>query len=131
MARILLVEDDPSVARLLHRALSAFGHDVTQAADGREALLKWDEARPDVVVTDIHMPGMDGLELIHALHHRAPEVRIVAISGGGSRGTMLHLATAEKFGAQKVLAKPFSTSELVAAVDSVLRDQNRPSPDPV
>jgi CheY-like chemotaxis protein len=123
MLKILLVEDDLAVARVITRALTSSGHQVTHAVDGREALQRCDEMAPEVVITDILMPDMDGLELIDALRRRRPQLGIVAISGGGSRGTTLHLDTAAKFGARRVLPKPFSISELLAAVDAAAADE--------
>jgi CheY-like chemotaxis protein len=83
MASILIIDDEPEVLRVLKKVLEGAGHSVTEAADGKTAL-RWFAGRPtDLVVTDIYMPEMDGLEFLMRLREAFPETPVVAISGGG------------------------------------------------
>lgn len=120
MTQILIIEDEPAMREVMSRALRMRGYDVEVAKDGAEGLKLWDAIRPDAVVTDLHMPNVDGIETIIALRARDPDVRIVAVSGGDSRASFLALDSAGDLGATRVLPKPFRPDELVAAVEAVL-----------
>jgi len=100
--------------------LTHFGHTVTEAGDGRAALKLFDQARPDLVITDIVMPTMEGLEVLMELRKRPPPVKIIAMSGGSRKSAADYLDTARLMGAAKVLTKPFSTDVLLAAIDELL-----------
>lgn len=120
MTQLLIIEDDQAIRDIMARALRARGYDVRVAADGAEGLRLWDETRPDAVITDLHMPNVDGIETIMALRGRDPDVRIVAVSGGDSRASFLALDSAGDLGATRVLQKPFGVDALADAVDAVL-----------
>jgi CheY-like chemotaxis protein len=120
MARILLIDDDATVRYALKQVLERAGHQVDEASDGLIGIEKCTAARPDVVVTDIIMPNQEGIETIIKLKRLAPEVAIIAMSGGGRTGNRDFLAMAEKLGAAKVMAKPFRPKELVEAVAALL-----------
>jgi len=120
MATILLVEDDEQFRRMLQRTLERAGYRVVPAADGREALNRIDAVRPDLVLTDLIMPDMEGLETIQALRRREPPPPIVAMSGGGRMSPDNYLLAARRMGARETLAKPFSTAELLAAIGTAL-----------
>ncbi len=120
MAKILVIEDDRDVRAMVLRALRREGHEMLEAADGRDGLAIFDEQRPDMVITDIFMPGMDGLEITKNLLEIDPHVRIMAMSGGGPSRRMEYLEHAQVFGALSIIAKPFLPSELVAKVREVL-----------
>jgi CheY-like chemotaxis protein len=122
MPHVLLIEDNKDLRELLQFVLEGAGHSVSVAIDG-EAGLRAQQAHPaDIVVTDIFMPNQDGLETIAHLRRDHPGVKVVAMSGGGSRvkgeGTLL---TAREIGAHIVLAKPFENDELLAAVHQLSR----------
>lgn len=122
MGKILVVDDDPAVRIAISWALRETGHEVMMAGNGKEAieLLKTGEL-PDLVITDILMPKMDGLELISALQARWPQMEVIAISGGGFFcGSDLFLGLSQKCGAARILEKPISSPELQAAVREVL-----------
>ena len=119
MARILVIDDDPAMRRLIARTLTAAGHSVCEAADGREGIELFDQVLPALVVTDIVMPGAEGIETILNLRKIAEDVRILAISGWGSSAPS-YLDMATKLGADAGLAKPFKAGELLAAVESLL-----------
>jgi DNA-binding response OmpR family regulator len=75
----------------------------------------------DLIITDLFMPDTDGLEIIYQFRHEFPDVKIIAVSGGGSRGLVELLAVAKKMGAQRALMKPFAWEELLAAVQELLK----------
>jgi DNA-binding response OmpR family regulator len=130
MAAILVVDDELEVGEAIRRVLERAGFvvDVTNSADG--ALEALDRHQPDIVVTDVIMPKIHGLDLIKILRGQYPRVRIVAISGGGSFGplaykpdaisTHAYLAGAREAGADEVLTKPFDMGELLATIRRLL-----------
>lgn len=120
MAHILILEDEAPLRRLLVDVLKEAGHRVTAAADGfpsSDADLLGDV---DVVVTDVMMPGCDGLEVVRNVRAANPATRIVAMSGGGRTVSIDFLPGALALGADVVLYKPFLPDELVAAVARLL-----------
>lgn len=121
MARVLVVDDDPQLCQLLTQMLAASGHRVTATQNGDAALVAFHRQGADVVITDILMPQKDGIELISLLKVEAPELKILAVSGG-SRHYARHfiLDSAQVVGADAILAKPFTRSELIAALDHLL-----------
>ncbi|MBM3547635.1 MAG: response regulator [Alphaproteobacteria bacterium] len=121
MARILLIDDDSTVRYALKQVLERAGHQVEEATDGQIGLQMYASGRQDVVVTDIIMPNKEGIETIIELRRMAPDLRIIAMSGGGRTGNRDFLAMAEKLGAARIIAKPFRPRELVEAVDTVLK----------
>jgi len=120
MARILLIDDDNTLRTMLRLTLTHFGHTVIEARNGREGLELFSQAETDLVITDIVMPEKEGLEVLMALRHRDPPVKIIAISGGGRVSATDYLRIARQMGAAKVLAKPFSNRALIAAIDELL-----------
>jgi CheY-like chemotaxis protein len=123
MNHILRVEDDPACATMLRAALNHFGHPVVHAADGREALRLYEPQTTRLVIADLLMPEMDGMELIVKLHAREPSVRVIAMTGGGRQGkseAFLYLRMAERLGAVKTLAKPFPLEDLRQVVSECL-----------
>jgi CheY-like chemotaxis protein len=118
--RILVIEDDDSVRKLIRRILEGAGYTVLEAPDGVQGVQVYREQRPDLVLTDIFMPGKEGLETILELGLLDPEVRIIAVSGGGNMGILNPLPMAAKLGALRTLSKPFSGKELVDLVEEIL-----------
>ena len=118
MARILVIDDEQMLRRTLRALLERAGHAVVEAEDGVEGMAQFKAQRPDLVLTDIIMPNREGVETIGEMRRQAPELPIIAMSGGGSRGGDLFLTLAERLGA--TLAKPIRQAELLAAVDRCL-----------
>jgi len=119
--RVLIVEDSAGLREIMCIGLQARGYEVEQAADGREAL-QLQRARPaDVIVTDLFMPEMDGIETIQNVKHEFPDTPVVAISGVSTRTGADFLEVAHELGAALVLRKPFTIPELVAAVERAAR----------
>ena len=120
MAKILVIDDDARQRRLIVYILTKAGHQVFEADDGREGLQLFHQQRPALVITDILMPNKEGIETIAELRGEAPEVAIIAMSGGGATGDMSYLDVARTLGANDVITKPFSAPDLVEAVNRLL-----------
>lgn len=119
MAKILVVDDDATIRQMVVEVLNATGHQVAVAADGASGLDAFRRAPPDVVITDLVMPGMGGLKLIAELQRIAPSARIVAISGGDATLGLNFLSAARTYGVE-TLNKPFRPQELLGAVQKSL-----------
>jgi len=120
MARVLIIDDEPQMRRVLREALERAGYTVDEANDGLHALVRFADNQPDVVVTDIIMPQREGLETIQALRQKCPNLPIIAISGGGRQTPDGYLTLATSLGANRAFAKPFQVKDLVAAVGSLV-----------
>lgn len=124
-AGILVVDDDPTVSDVVRRYLERAGFRVSLCADGATALDLFARQRPDLVVLDLMLPGMDGLEVCRRLRVRAGEVPIVMLTALGEEADRV---VGLQLGADDYLTKPFSPRELVLRVQSVLRRVQRPAP---
>src|SRR4051812_48970122 len=120
MAKLLIIDDEKLARLTLRKILERAGHEVTEAGNGTEGIAAYRMAPTDLVITDIIMPDKEGVETIIELKHDFPGVRIIAISGGGRTRNLDFLKLAQQYGAEKVLAKPFSQDDLLQAVDAVL-----------
>jgi CheY-like chemotaxis protein len=120
MIRILLVDDDDMSRGAIHKMLERAGYAVESTSDGDEVIRMYGQQAADLVITDLIMPDKDGLEIIQDLRRLNPEVRILAISGGGRVDANEYLAVARKFGAVEVLSKPFTKDDLRKAVEAAL-----------
>lgn len=117
MASVLIVDDQDLVRQTLRAALERHGLKVRVAGDGEEALRLFRETPADVVVTDLVMPNMEGIETIFELRRSAPDAKIIAMSGTGA---LDFLEMARKLGADHVLRKPFNIGRLLALVRDCL-----------
>ena len=113
---IQLVEDDETIRQLASRVLRERGHTVRVASSGREAIVILKSTTPDILITDLVMPEMEGLELIRIVLKAKPGLKIVAISGAFDG---LFLKAAELFGVEATLSKPFSPDQLLEVVARV------------
>ncbi len=113
---VLLIDDDASILSAVRRLLVRSGHDVTEAPNGAEGLRLWREQGAGLVLTDLQMPGMNGLEVILQLRAYAPTLPVIAMSGGERSRDLDLLGTAGLLGAVGLLTKPFTADELAAAV---------------
>jgi len=120
MAQILLIDDDELLRGVLAKALGHAGHVVIQAADGQQGVELARATAVDLVITDLIMPVQEGVETIVKLRRERPTLPIIAISGGVTHAK-LYLDIAAKIGARRILAKPFSPQELLAAIDEVFQ----------
>ena len=125
---ILVVDDDPTVSDVVRRYLERAGYQVMLAPDGPAALTAFARHRPDLVVLDLMLPGIDGLEVCRRLRGRADGVPIVMLTALGEESDRV---LGLQLGADDYVTKPFSPRELVLRVQSVLRRSLvRPSPAP-
>src|SRR5213075_197637 len=120
MAAILLVEDDADLRRVLERGLQLAGHVVTAPPDSVTAAQLIESTAFDLVITDIIMPDIEGLDLIRRIRNAQPDFKVIAMSGGGIGSSAQYLDMARRFGADETLHKPFRIQELIAAVDRAL-----------
>lgn len=120
MAKILIVEDDQLLRDAMCALLRAERHEVLETGDGKEAIQRFESFAPDLVVTDIIMPDVEGLETIQSMRLVSPGVKILAISGGGRVGPDQYLTIAVKLGAASALEKPFSGPEFLGEVRRLL-----------
>lgn len=120
MARILVVDDDEQVRSMIKLTLERRGHLVLEAADGVQAIQAYDPARIDLVITDIVMPEKEGIETIMELRGIKPDVRIIAISGGGRISPQDYLKWARRFGVEHTFTKPVDREQLLRSVDELL-----------
>ncbi len=116
---ILLIDDEKPFRNVLKQVLSKAGYDVVEAANGAEGINRFYEKRADVIITDVIMPEKEGIETIIELKKVYPEVKLIAMSGGGWYGTDIDFDMARKLGA-RTLDKPFALHELLDAVAELL-----------
>jgi CheY-like chemotaxis protein len=133
---VLIVEDEAAIRRVLTRVLERAGFIVRTAENGDDALQQLRAAEVDIVITDIIMPKMHGVDAIKRIVKEFSRVRIIAISGGGNFGitdykpdaitTSAYLAAARKAGAHALLTKPFQTAEILHAINLATSDTRPP-----
>lgn len=120
MARVLLVEDDNLLRKSVHRILSRAGHEVWETTGPKVAMHMLQQVAVDVMITDIYMPGMNGVELINQLDRKQCP-KVIAMTGGGVTRTPESLLNdARMAGAERTLEKPFESRELIEALDWIL-----------
>ncbi len=120
--RILIVDDEPQITRVLRRSLTSRGYDVRTAADGESALDTFGDWHPDLVITDLSMPNVDGLDLCKRLRQLSP-VPIIVLSVKGEEQTKVEALDA---GADDYVTKPFGMDELLARIRATLRRAPEP-----
>ncbi|HEX5610964.1 MAG TPA: response regulator transcription factor [Solirubrobacterales bacterium] len=116
---VLVVDDEPTIREIVGRYMERAGYETHSAADGPEALRQADLHRPDLVVLDLMLPGVDGIEVMRQLHERpGPPIAVILLTAKGEESDRL---VGLRRGADDYVVKPFSPAELVARVDAVLR----------
>lgn len=120
MPRILVVDDDPQVRSLLGKILEREGYLVETVCDGREAVIAYEKDPHDLVITDLVMPEKEGIETFNELRRFDPDVKVVAISGGGRIGAQDYLAWARCCGVAHTFAKPIDREDLLAVVNDLV-----------
>lgn len=121
MALVLVIDDQVHFRELIRKILQDAGHEVIEAQSGKAGVRAFVEHRPDLVITDMFMPEQDGIETLNHIRSAAPDARIIAMSGGGSRGFTKILEVAEHMGADRTLPKPFTQADLLGAVNQTLQ----------
>lgn len=132
MTRILLIDDEPDVRDAIAKVLSRAGYSVETAKDAKAGLAMLADTKFDVLISDIIMPGIDGVETIRRARDARPGIKIVAISGGGNFGhkeyepnaitTTAYLQAATEAGADCVITKPFERSTLVESLRRLIEE---------
>jgi len=123
--KVLVVDDEPTIVEIVGRYMERAGYETYEAADGAEALRLAELQRPDLVVLDLMLPGIDGLEVMRQLHERSgPRIAVILLTARGEESDRL---VGLRDGADDYVVKPFSPAELVARVDAVLRRVAPPS----
>jgi two-component system chemotaxis response regulator CheY len=122
MAEILVIDDSHIFRTWLRTALEQAGHEVREAAGGMEGIRSYLRQTADLVLCDLFMPEMDGLETIRQMRREFPDARIVAMSGDAPVGSCLFLRIAEKLGATGTVRKSSDPTMLLATVDELLDD---------
>jgi DNA-binding response OmpR family regulator len=125
MTTILVVDDDPIVTNMIEKVLVRAGYKVIRADNGKEALRLYDPKTVGLVLTDLVMPDMEGIELMAEFRRLYSGIKTIAMSGGGRNVPEKYLSLARHLGANCTLSKPFSNAELLAAVQDVLGLQTK------
>ena len=120
MTRVLVIDDDVQVRTILRKTLEGKGYEVEEATDGEEGMKLLSAGPADIVITDIFMPNKEGIQTIREVRKKFPQVKLLAISGGGSRAYLKILPIAQTLGAHGTLAKPFKLQDLREAVNAIL-----------
>jgi DNA-binding response OmpR family regulator len=122
MARVLIIDDDVTLRQALTKHLERAGHEVRQAADGDAGIQAYKRHAADVVIVDIFMPGQGGLQTIGRLRREWPAVKILAMSGVKSAGSIDVGGHAVALGADRFVTKPFEAAALATLVDALLAE---------
>lgn len=117
--KILIVDDNQEYLEVLCEYLTDQGCDVVSCYNGKDAQDKFSEFLPDIVVTDIVMPEVDGIELLLSLRKINPDISVIAMSGGNRGYAGSYLQMAEKLGANVILNKPFELSTLLEEIKKI------------
>ncbi len=120
MPKIVIAEDDDELRGIMSRILQANGYDVVQTSNGTECLKAVRSSKPDLVITDLIMPEMEGMGLIMELCREFPGIRIIAVSGGGRMSAGNYLGMARMLGAVRTFHKPFNEADLLREIHNLL-----------
>lgn len=124
MSRILIIDDESHVRKYLRILLQKEGYLTEEAPDGEKGLMLQRKNPADLVITDLIMPEKEGIETIREMKRDFPNVKIIAISGGGRVHTADYLKIAQHIGANRVFPKPFEKNEILAAVRELIGSSN-------
>jgi len=125
MPHILIIDDDTAIRSVFEQLLQSKGYSVETASEGKAGLEKMHARKPDLIITDIMMPEMDGLEVVQRIRDEHPKLPVIAISGGMQTTSMNFLPLAERFGACKVFEKPIALAKLVEAIENLLSEARK------
>ena len=122
MARILIIDDESQIRSMLRLMLERVGYEVMEAADGMEGIRQYRDNPADLIITDLIMPNKDGIGMIIELKKEFPQVKIIAMSGGGVNRPEGYLDGAKKLGATCTLTKPIDRDKMLNAVKETLKE---------
>ncbi len=123
MGRVLVIDDEPQIRSMLRMMLERAGHEVEEAPDGIEGIRIYRNNPVDLIISDLIMPNKDGIGMIIELKKEFPDVKIIAMSGGGLNKPEGYLEGAKKLGAQRTLTKPIDRDELLRTVSDILNEK--------
>jgi len=121
MADILIIDDDDQFRVMLRKLIERNGYEVIDVSGAQEGIRIYQENPTDLIITDLIMPDKDGIETIQELKQHFPDVKIIAISGGGRLGPEGYLYLAKMLGANRTLTKPIELPELLKAIEELLK----------
>lgn len=119
LKQVLVIEDDSQTRAFIACICEELGMRAQQAANGSAGLKMFHSMDFELIITDILMPDRDGIEVIRAIKNKSPEVKIIAVSGGGLIAPWFYLEDARNLGADAVLFKPFLAAQLVECIDKI------------
>ena len=125
MAKILVLDDEAAIVLMIKKMLEKAGHEVDMALNGKDGMILFEQNKPDLLITDIIMPEKEGLETIFELRQKYPELKIIAISGGGRISPEGYLPGAKLLGADMVFQKPLDQKEFLQAVATLLNESDK------
>ncbi len=120
MAKILIIDDDSEIRVMLRQLFEREGFEVMDASDGKEGIRLYRENPADLIISDLIMPGKEGLETIRELKKEYPNVKIIAMSGGGRANPDGYLDLAKKLGAIQTFEKPIRKEELLKSIHNLI-----------
>ena len=115
-----MIDDESEIRKLFIQKLAGRGYEIIEACDGKQGLKLYRENHPDLVITDLIMPEKEGIEMIIELKREFPNVKIIAISGGGRNATDAYRQIAKTMGAERIFPKPIDWPELIKAIRELL-----------
>ncbi|MBW1742583.1 MAG: response regulator [Deltaproteobacteria bacterium] len=118
--KVVVIDDNAEIRRVIELKLRTQGYKVITAANGKEGLNLIKSKQPDVVITDIVMPEKEGIEVITEVRRDFPNVKIIAMSGGGLIGPHEYLSWTKMMGVQRTFTKPFAINEILEAVNELV-----------
>jgi len=121
MERILIIDDEQQIRSMLRLMLEREGYEIVEAPDGIEGIKAYRQKPADLIITDLIMPNKDGIGMIIELHKEYPDVKIIAMSGGGLNKPEGYLKGAKKLGAVCTLTKPIDREKMLRAVKNTLK----------
>jgi len=122
MKKILIIDDDQAIQQMVKRLTERAGYAAEMASNGEEGMMLIEENSFDLVITDIIMPKKEGIEIITIIRKNYPQIKIIAMSGGGRFTPEGYLKSAKILGADKVFTKPFNHREMLEAIDELIRE---------
>lgn len=120
MAKILVIDDDTKILEAITEILKEYHHDAITISDPEDIDTHLEDRSIDLVVTDLIMPTMDGLEVISRIRSNYPGIKILAMSGGAKAGPDSYLPLSKMLGANEIIEKPFTIAELMTAINKLL-----------
>lgn len=120
MARILIVDDDPDIGFMLKQLFERRGHEASAVLNGHKAIESLELSPFDIVITDMIMPEMDGIELIMKIRVKYPHLKVIAISGGGRISAEEYLKLAKLLKVSHTFQKPIKAADLLTAINDLL-----------